>query len=513
MLVILALVLLSTGASTMIYEVVLIREFTVILGSSFYSSAIVLSSVMLGLSMGAYIFGKYSERCNPIKVLFLLEISIATISIFVVPLGRLVDYFDWDLAVFFSFLIPLIPATLMGGEIPIAIKIASNRMGVGESSGICYSLDTLGGIAGSLMAGFLLIPWLGSLKTVLVAGTLNLIGALSVLTLNRFEFSLKIPKRFVMASILTLAVIGFAYLISDAIDFSTQAEIYEGFHILNLTHTRYQTIVIAYHPILGRCLFLDGSLQISDVGNASYSESIVLPALITLLSHKKPIDVLIIGGGDLGVAEVLTRFPKRYIRSITLVELDPKVIELSKRYLREINRECWKDDRLSIVFMDCRMFLKEAIRDGRKFDLVIVDLPDPKDDLSATMYSLEFYNMIYDVLSDGGMMVTQATSADYALGYKDYAIIVKTLKASKFKIVRPYRRYVPSFGMWGFVVASKRYDPLNVSKCAIDQIIGNVSVQTYDSDVHFAVFMLPPWLEKAINSSDVNTVDRPTLLS
>ncbi len=234
---------------------------------------------------------------------------------------------------------------------------------------------------------------------------------------------------------------------------------------------------------------------------------------MTLLSHKKPVDVLIIGGGDLGVAEVLTRFPKRYIRSITLVELDTKVIELSKKYLKEINKECWKDDRLSIVFMDCRMFLKEAIRDGRKFDLVIVDLPDPKDDLSATMYSLEFYNMIYDVLSDGGMMVTQATSADYALGYKDYAIIVKTLKASKFKIVRPYRKYVPSFGMWGFVVASKRYDPLNVSKCAIDQIIGNVSVQTYDSDVHFAVFMLPPWLEKAINSSDVNTVDRPTLLS
>ena len=513
MLLMLAIVLLSTGASTMIYEVVLIREFTVTLGSSFYSSAVVLSSVMLGLSIGSYLFGKVSDKHNPIKLLFALEIAIAMFSVFIIPLARKTEVFDWEVALIFSFLIPLIPATLMGGEIPLAIKLASEFKRIGEASGICYSLDTLGGILGSLISGLILIPTLGSLKTVLIAGFLNSIGAMAVLFLRDYKFSFKFKMKYAIALTLIVFCLMLSFLASELIDFNTQAEIYEGFYIVDLAQTKYQTVVIAYHSLLGRCLFLDGSLQISDIGDEPYSESLVLPALITLLANKKPIDVLIIGGGDLGVAEVLTRFPKDCVRSITLVELDSKVIELSKKYLKEMHKDCWKDERVRIVIMDCRMFLKEAIRDGKRFDLVIVDLPDPKDDLSATMYSLEFYNTIYDVLSDDGIMVTQATSADYALGYKTYAVIVKTLESSKFEIVRPYRYYVPSFGMWGFAMASKRYDPLKLSRSEITSILKGIEVHTYDADMHFAMFSLPPWLKKAIDTADINTVDRPIIVS
>ncbi len=509
MLLALAIVLLSTGASTMIYEVVLIREFTVILGSSFYSSAVVLSSVMLGLSIGAYIFGRLSKTFNPVKTLFAIELAIALISVIIIPLSRKIANFDWNLEVFLSFLIPLIPATLMGGEIPLAVKILSKDKNVGEATGICYSLDTLGGIIGSLASGFFLIPTFGSLKTVLFAGVLNMFGALSI---NALDYELRIPakalKRLLIFA-LAVSVICIAYVTSNVVDFSTQNELYEGFYILNVTQTKYQTIVIAYHDYLGKCLFLDGSLQISDVGDEPYSEALTLPALVTLLSHRKPVDVLIIGGGDLGVAEVLTRFPKEDVRSIKLVEIDPKVVELSKKYLKSMNRECWKDDRLKIIYEDCRKFLKDT-RD--KFDLVIVDLPDPKDDLSATMYSLEFYNTVYNVLSDDGIMVTQATSADYALGNESFAVIVKTLQASKFPIVRPYRYYVPSFGMWGFVLASKRHDPLNITKEDIRRVTKGINLHTYDEDVHFAMFALPPWLKKRIESAEVNTIDKPVLL-
>ena len=507
MLLALAIILLSTGASTMIYEVVLIREFTVILGSSFYSSAVVLSSVMLGLSIGAYIFGRLS--LNPVKTLFAIELAIALISIIIIPLSRKIANFDWNLEVFLSFLIPLIPATLMGGEIPLAVKILSKDKNVGEATGICYSLDTLGGIIGSLASGFFLIPTFGSLKTVLFAGVLNMFGALSI---NALDYELRIPAKALKRSLifaLAVSVICIAYVTSNVVDFSTQNELYEGFYILNVTQTKYQTIVIAYHDYLGKCLFLDGSLQISDVGDEPYSEALTLPSLVTLLTHRKPIDVLIIGGGDLGVAEVLTRFPKEDVRSIKLVEIDPKVVELSKKYLKSMNRECWKDDRLKIIYEDCRKFLKDT-RD--KFDLVIVDLPDPKDDLSATMYSLEFYNTVYNVLSDDGIMVTQATSADYALGNESFAVIVKTLQASKFPIVRPYRYYVPSFGMWGFVLASKRYDPLNITKEDIRRVTKEINLHTYDEDVHFAMFALPPWLKKRIESAEVNTIDKPVLL-
>ncbi len=506
----LVIVLLSTGASTMIYEVVLIREFTVTLGSSFYSSAIVLSSVMLGLSIGSYTFGKLSDRFNPIKILFVLELAIAILSIFVIPLARKTENLEWEIALITSFLIPLIPAILMGGEIPAAVRIASTFRGVGEASGICYSLDTLGGIFGSLISGFVLIPMLGSLNTVLIAGALNSVGAIAVLTLN-YEFNLRMEMKQVIALILVISCLTISILSSELIEFRTQIEIYEGFYLIDLAQTKYQTIAIAYNPVLGKCLFLDGSLQISDIGDEPYSESLVLPALVTILLHRKPVDVLVIGGGDLGVVEVLTRFPREFVKNVTLVELDSKVVEFSKKYLKEIHRDCWRDERIKIVIKDCRMFLRDAVRDGRKFDLVIVDLPDPKDDLSATMYSLEFYDTIYDALSDDGIMVTQATSADYALGYNSYAIIAKTLGKSKFKVVRPYIKYVPSFGMWGFVIASKRYDPLKLNKSEITSIIRGVEVHTYDADVHYAMFALPPWLKRAIETADVNTVDKPIL--
>ncbi len=504
-------VLLSTGAAAMIYEVVLIREFTVVLGSSFYSSAAVLSSVMLGLAVGAYVFGKLSDRVDPVKILFILELAIALLSMVIVPLARKAAVFDWEVSLVLSVLVPLLPATLMGGELPAAIRIASSRMGIGASSGICYSLDTLGGIAGSLLAGFLLIPTLGSLKTVLLAGTLNLFGAASVAHLGNRTFRLNIVRSVAVFAAL-LCLVG-AYSASQLIEFGTQAEIYEGFYIVNITETRYQTIVVAYNDVLGKCLFLDGSLQISDVADEPYSESLVLPALITLLAHKRNLSVLIIGGGDLGVAEVLTRFPEEDVRNVTIVELDAKVVEISKKYLREIHNDCWKDRRLEIVFEDCRRFVRDAMRRGEKFDLVIVDLPDPKDDLSATMYSLEFYNSLYEILSDDGALVTQATAADYALGYKSFAIVAKTLEASKFGIVRPYIKYVPSFGMWGFVMASKRYDPLELNGSEIASLLSGVEVHTYSEDVHFAMFALPPWLRGAIDAAEINTIDRPVLIT
>jgi len=509
-----AIVLITTGASTMVYEVVLIREFTVILGSSFYASAVVLSSIMTGLSLGAYTFGRLSDRYDPLKLLFTLEVSIAMISTFIVQLTRTLS-FDWEILIPLSFLIPLFPAFLMGGELPIAIKIVSESRNIGEASGFCYSIDTIGGIIGALVSGFFLIPCLGSLRTVLTAGVLNTIGALTLAGIVRsrlkfkFGFGFRVPVSLLILVVLSLSV---TFVYSQAIEYTTQSEIYDGFYILEYRQTKHQTIVVAYHPILGKCLFLDGSLQISEVGNPSYSESLVLPSVVTLLSNTKPIRVLVIGGGDLGVVEVLTRFSKEEIQNITLVDLDLNVVEVSKKHLRSINRECWKDERVEIIESDCRSFVKDAKKRGERYDLVIVDLPDPKDDLSATMYSLEFYNSLYEITDEDGMIVTQATSADFALGYKAYAVIVKTVNASKFEIVRPYIRYVPGFGMWGFVLASKRYDPLKLNCDQIEGVISGIDVKTYDSDTHFAMFSLPPWLEREIEMAGINTLDSPKLI-
>jgi len=202
--IVIAITLLSTGAAAMIYEVVLLREFTLLLGSSFYSGSIVLASIMGGLAVGSLVIGKLSDRTkNPFLLLFILEMLIALISLVIVPVTRRLALCDtwmltdgiiyafefinlnptsWHVLVFYSSCILLVPAVLMGGELPVAINILSKYKTekIGEVSGYSYFLDTIGGVSGAISAGFIMIPLFGSITTVHTGGILNTTGAVSV---------------------------------------------------------------------------------------------------------------------------------------------------------------------------------------------------------------------------------------------------------------------------------------------------------------------------------------------
>ena len=554
--IVIAITLLSTGAAAMIYEVVLLREFTLLLGSSFYSGSIVLASIMGGLAVGSLVIGKLSDRTkNPFLLLFILEMLIALISLVIVPVTRRLALCDtwmltdgiiyafefinlnptsWHVLVFYSSCILLVPAVLMGGELPVAINILSKYKTekIGEVSGYSYFLDTIGGVSGAISAGFIMIPLFGSITTVHTGGMLNTTGAVSVALFMIFFRSSDNPSkalfpknkrrnnRYKMIPVIIFFALFFSlfamgYHKAEQLEYTTVGDLYRGQVILERTQSRYQTITVIDHDILGRVLFLDGSVQISESDDEPYSEALVLPAAVTLLNnaHKHNLDVLIIGGGDLGVLEVLTRFSDDKIGNITLVDLDPEVIEISKKYLRSIHNDSWKDLRYKYVAMDGRKYIEEALRDSKKFDLVILDLPDPNNDILATFYSLEFYNDVYSLLDEDGMMATQATQADWALDADGYIIIANTLRQSRFPVVRMYTQYIPSFGQWGFAIASKHYDPLQISDDEIAAVIAAIETNTYSEETHFSLFALPPWLLQDMeNTHFINTIDKPVII-
>ena len=554
--IVIAITLLSTGAAAMIYEVVLLREFTLLLGSSFYSGSIVLASIMGGLAVGSLIIGKLSDRTkNPFLLLFILEMLIALISLVIVPVTRRLALCDtwmltdgiiyafefinlnptsWHVLLLYSSCILLVPAVLMGGELPVAINILSKyKTGkIGEVSGYSYFLDTIGGVSGAISAGFIMIPLFGSITTVHTGGILNTTGAVSVALFMIFFRSSDNPSkalfpknkrrnnRYKMIPVIIFFALFFSlfalgYHKAEQLEYTTVGDLYRGQVILERTQSRYQTITVIDHDILGRVLFLDGRVQISESDDEPYSEALVLPAAVTLLNnaHKHNLDVLIIGGGDLGVLEVLTRFSDDKIGNITLVDLDPEVIEISKKYFFAIHNDSWKDHRYKYVAMDGRKYIEEALRDSKKFDLVILDLPDPNNDILATFYSLEFYNDVYSLLDEDGIMATQATQADWALEADGYVIIANTLRQSRFPVVRMYTQYIPSFGQWGFAIASKHYDPLQISDDEIADVIAAIKTNTYSEETHFSLFALPPWLLKDMeNTHFINTIDKPVII-
>ncbi|MFQ6056469.1 MAG: spermidine synthase [Methanosarcinales archaeon] len=553
---VIAITLFTTGAASMIYEVTLLREFTILLGSSFYSGSIVLAGVMMGLAIGSYNIGKLSDKIkNPLFLLFSIEIAIALIAIFLIPFARalsiserwlLTDAIIYGFGYFgitvtsehilflYAFCILLPPMILMGGELPLAIKILSKSTdSIGGISGYTYATDTIGGIVGSLSAGLFLIPRIGDIASVHLGGLLNLIGAMTIalyiVSLYKEKkniastFSFKyttIPSFkiiFIAIIIISLSALIFGYYKAESLEYTTLRDLYSGQPILYSAQSKYQSITVIDHDILGHTLFLNGKEQISEGDDEPYSEALILPAVITALSanNSKPLNILIIGGGDLGGVEVLTRFSDHQISNITLVDLDSSVLEVSKKYLTKVNNYSWKDPRYHYIARDGYKYVKSAIKDNKTYDVVILDLPDPNDDILAVFYSLEFYNMVYKIIKENGVLCTQATQADWVLGSDSYVIIANTLKASKFPIVRMYHQYIPSFGGWGFAIASKKIDPLDISKESINNILREMDAptHTYDAEIHYALFALPPWLGQNIKEADqINTLDKPVIL-
>jgi spermidine synthase len=194
-------------------------------------------------------------------------------------------------------------------------------------------------------------------------------------------------------------------------------------------------------------LFIDGNLQFSTTDEYRYHEALVHPTL-SLARAGKPEQVLVLGGGDgLGVREVL-KHPS--VKRVVLVDLDPVMTDLGKTFpsIVEANKNALADKRVEIVHLDAHKYLE---RGSDLFDAIIADLPDPNNEALAKLYSVEFYKLARRRLSAQGIFVTQAASPFFAR--EAFWCIERSIEAADLHAV-PYHAYVPSFGDWGWVMAS-----------------------------------------------------------
>jgi spermidine synthase len=218
--------------------------------------------------------------------------------------------------------------------------------------------------------------------------------------------------------------------------------------------TPYQRIVLTRWKDDIR-LFLNSHLQFSSKDEYRYHEALVHPAMQSL---KNPRRVLILGGGDgLALREVLKYAS---IESVTLVDLDPEMTRIfgSNEMLRRLNSDSLRSPKLTLVNADAFVWLD---RNSDVFDFAVVDFPDPTSYALGKLYTNAFYKMLERHLTENGAATIQATSPMYAR--QSYWCIVKTI-ASTGVHTAPYHAYVPSFGEWGYVIASKTaYVPPAVS--------------------------------------------------
>jgi len=243
------------------------------------------------------------------------------------------------------------------------------------------------------------------------------------------------------------------------------------------TNSEFQRIEVVDSKVYGRLLILNGEIQLSTKFNSYIHESMTHPAL---LLHPNPKNVLIIGGGDGGST---TEVIKHNIESVTVVEIDEKVVQVAREYFPSISAG-FSDPRVTIKYLDGRNFVENC---GQKFDVIINDISDPKES-ACTVFTKSFFVKLYNCLRKDGLFITHAESPDSC--EEVFYRVIATLR-DVFPIVRPFRVWIPPYiDFWGRIIASKKYDPLEFDATQIAERIRdrNLLLEWLTPDLFYAMF-------------------------
>ena len=248
----------------------------------------------------------------------------------------------------------------------------------------------------------------------------------------------------------------------------------------------YQQIDVFESREFGRVLALDGNIMLTERDEFIYDE---MMAHVPMAVHPGIRNVLVIGAGDGGVIKELTRYDR--IESIDLVEMDPLVLDVCRKYLP--GNACRLDDeRVHIYTGNGLKFIRRC---ENKYDLIVVDSTDPFGP-SEGLFTKEFYGNCYKALCDDGIMVNQQGSPFYA---EDANAMQRSHKriAETFPISRVFQAHIPTYaaGYWLFGFASKKYHPIDdLNKDAWNAL--GLKTRYYTTRLHVGAFYLPAFLEE-----------------
>jgi len=430
------------AACGLVYELVAGTLASYLLGDSVLQFSTVIGVYLSAMGLGSYL-SKFIHRGLAQRFVD-LELAVALVGGFSAPI--LFQAFAHTHA-FRPTLYGIVLAvgTLVGLEIPILMRILKDQVRFKDLVAQVLTLDYIGALAASLLFPLLLMPKLGLVRTSLLFGMLNAaVGLWSTFLLKSQLGTLRLI-RVRCAVVLTLLAIGLAG--AHKFTLAVEEEIFSD-EIVYAKDTPYQRIVLTR----GRGsfqLFLNGNLQFSSADEYRYHEALVHPAFAVKPDAKR---ILVCGGGDgLAVREIL-KHPG--VERVVLVDLDPAMTDMASHMplLRELNGKSLLDPRVKVINADAMVWVAED-RTEAPFDIALVDFPDPNAYALGKLYTTRFYKLLRRRLAPDAAVSVQSTSP--LMARKSFWCINATLEAAGFQ-TRPYHLAVPSFAVWGYVLASPR---------------------------------------------------------
>ncbi|MFL5615960.1 MAG: fused MFS/spermidine synthase [Gemmatimonadaceae bacterium] len=439
----------GTAVASFIYEIAWIRMLSLVLGSATHSFELMLSAFILGLALGAFWIRSRADRVtNPLALLGAVQcvmgmLAVATLPLYVASfswVATLLDTFRQSDAGYRGFLaaryaiclLVMLPATFCAGiTLPLITKMlmdGGGRVRGERAIGAVYGLNTLGSIAGVLLAGLVLMPLLG-LKLLLIAGALVDIGLgltllLAVVRDSKDEAARPLTRLSDPASrlsALTVGIAAFVALVAIVVDFDP-VRLTSGVYRYAVLPRKGDYTVPFYRD--GRTATVSirrmksGFLTLSTNGkpdasmdefwrNLSFSgppqalerdiaTQVLLP-VVTLAHRPNASEVAVIGQGSGMTSHLLLGSPN--VKHLATIEIEPQMIAASRAFY-PANRRVFDDPRAAFVLDDAKSYFAAS---GRRFDLILSEPSNPWVSGVSGLFTTEFYRRVRTHLADGGV--------------------------------------------------------------------------------------------------------------
>ncbi|MDX2228916.1 MAG: polyamine aminopropyltransferase [Leptolyngbyaceae cyanobacterium bins.349] len=501
------LLLLTAAASSscgLAVELLLGTLASYLVGNQALAYGVAVGGFLAAMGLGAYLSrfiatsGSDRAQQHQLQTTFVwIELAIAPLSA-LIPLGLfalfVIDGPFW-IALFLG---TIILGTLAGMELPVLTRLLERDEGLKDALAGVLALDYVGALVGSLALPIILLPLIGMFPSAAVIGS---IPAFMVVALAIAFPRLRQWGRYgLVLGVLLLLLAPFMVPLSDRLENT----LYKA-PVITRIQSPYQRIVLTRQgPDLR--LFLDGDLQFSTLDEYRYHEALVHPALSAnqLLQQAGGHEVegirrsvLVLGAGDgLALREVL-KWPD--VKQVVLIDLDRAVVNLARRQplLVKTNASSYEDPRVQVMQADAFAAVPEL---QEPFDVIIADFPDPDQDAIAKLYSQGFYQRLLSRLAPAGVLVTQASSPFFAP--KAFACVAATLESIGLKTY-PYVVDVPSFGLWGFVMAAR--SPIQPAQLPLP-----VTTRFLNEPTLHNLFQLPKDIE--LGNVEINRLSHPVIV-
>lgn len=410
------------GYQATVSQVVIIREFLVVLFGNELCLGVIFSSWFVGVAVGAWTASRFVDKArNPLSVFVVTELLFPFVVACFLPLirttrawlgappGELIPF----LKLVFATGLMVIPVSLLVGfAFPFACRslrlvrpVRDAASGEAQGIGWVYVLESCGSLVGGVLFTFVLVQRFNSVAVALIS-IVVVSACLLFLTISLRTRVLAICSAVVLCAAAFVLALGLADKLDTATVRARWRSMGQRLDLVASRDSKYQNLALG-----------EQEEQYSLFANGQYAFSFPDPfvpaqnANLFMCEHPNPRDVLLIGGTP-GMLHEILRHP---VNSVDYLEIDPDVFSVIEPYLSDAERESLVDPRVTVLHQDGRHFVKRN-RGSRLYDLVILDLPDPSTAMLNRFYTQEFFSEVKDVLRPGGVVVAGISSASTYFG-------------------------------------------------------------------------------------------------